>query len=70
MKAIITVQMWVDVGSVDEAAMLVQECEKTNRLNLVSVLEQRGATAEDLVGKMGYFGTSFWMLDEEKVGIE
>ena len=67
MKVFVQVSFWAEVDSPDEAASLAIEAESASRLNVASVLEQRGASQEDLEGRFGFLGVSYWLIDEEKV---
>ena len=67
MKVFVQVSLWAEVEGADQAADLAIEAERASRLNFTSVLEQRGASEDDLTGLFGFLGVSYWLIDEEKV---
>ncbi len=67
MKAVFTVQLWSEVEDVEQAAEMAAQMDKAALANIEAVFEQHGATTGDLVGRLGFLGTSFWLLDEERV---
>jgi hypothetical protein len=67
MKAVFTTAIWLEVPDIEDAAVLASEMDRVGRLNVIAVLEQRGYGEQDAEGILGYLGTSFWVLDEDKV---
>lgn len=67
MKAIITLQLWMEVESPEEAASACIEADQGYRMNTLANLEKKGADLDVLAGHLGYLGASYWLIDEEKV---
>lgn len=62
-----TSTFWVDVDEEDTIQDVCLEFDSKARSSIVDALAQHGLTVDDAAGAIGWFGTSYWIIDETRV---